>query len=113
MVLAESDLPPEAVLALAKRLEALAGRRPGPRGADRPLDVDLLFHGASRREGAELTLPHPALRGRRFVLAPLADLVPDLPLPPDGATPRELLARLPPGQRAERWTPAGGTPAAQ
>jgi len=93
------------VLALAKRIEALAGRRPGPRGADRPLDIDLLFHGASRRDGAELTLPHPALRRRRFVLAPLADLAPDLPLPPDGATARELLARLAPGQRAERWTP--------
>ena len=107
VALAESDLPPEAVLALGKRLEALAGRRPGPRGADRPLDVDLLFHGTARREDPELTLPHPGLGRRRFVLAPLADLAPDLPLPPDGATPRALLAALPPGQQAARWSPPG------
>ena len=113
VVLAESDLAPEAVLALAKRLEALAGRRPAPRGADRPLDIDLLFHGATCRDGAELTLPHPGLRRRRFVLAPLADLAPDLPLPPDGVTPRALLAALPPGQRAERWPPPGEEPAAR
>lgn len=43
----------------------------------------------------ELTLPHPRLRERRFVLEPLSEIAPDLRVPPDGAMVRELLERLP------------------
>jgi 2-amino-4-hydroxy-6-hydroxymethyldihydropteridine diphosphokinase len=85
------------VLALGKRLELAAGRRRGPRDAPRPLDVDLLLYGARVVAHRELTLPHPRLAARRFVLAPLADLVPELPVPPAGATVGELLAALPAG----------------
>lgn len=78
--------------ALGRRREALpAGAAPGPR----PIDLDLLFVGDERRASSALVLPHPRLRERRFVLAPLADLAPDLPLPPDGATATALLAALP------------------
>jgi 2-amino-4-hydroxy-6-hydroxymethyldihydropteridine diphosphokinase len=87
-------LPPDAVLALAKALELAAGRRRGVRFGPRPLDIDLLVYGDRRSDAAELTLPHPRLRERRFVLAPLAEIAPDLRLPPDGATAAELLARL-------------------
>ncbi len=83
---------PEQLLALGKALEAEAGRERGPRGAPRPLDVDLLFYGEVVRDDPELTLPHPRLRRRAFVLAPLADVAPDLALPPDGATVAEVLA---------------------
>ena len=58
----------------------------------------------------ELVLPHPRLRARRFALAPLAAIAPELPVPPDGASVAELLARLPPGERVERvgtWTGEG------
>lgn len=72
------------------------GRRPSPRHGPREIDVDLLLVGSERRASAELELPHPRLRERRFVLAPLAEIAPDLPLPPDGATPAALLARLGP-----------------
>lgn len=90
-------LPPEAVLAIAKALEMAAGRRPGPRFGPRPLDIDLLLHGSLRSTAEELTLPHPRLGERRFVLAPLAEIAPDLPIPPPlGASPAELLRRLPP-----------------
>ena len=67
----------------------------------RPLDVDLLLYGdlvrsgaATVRRPAELILPHPRMRRRRFVLAPLHDLRPTWRLPPDGAAVRDLLAAL-------------------
>lgn len=88
-------LAPEAVLAIAKALELAAGRRPGPRFAPRPLDIDLLVYGSLRSTAPELALPHPRLAERRFVLAPLAEIAPDLPIPALGASPSELLRRLP------------------
>jgi 2-amino-4-hydroxy-6-hydroxymethyldihydropteridine diphosphokinase len=88
-------LPPEAVLALAKSLELAAGRRRGPRFGPRPLDVDLLLYDGLAVQRPELTLPHPRLAERRFVLLPLAEIAPDLPVPPFGATVQELLDRLP------------------
>lgn len=85
-------LDPEDVLALAKALELGAGRRRGPRFGPRPLDVDLLLHGDRRSDRPELTLPHPRLLERRFVLAPLADLCPELEI--EGRTVREWADRL-------------------
>ena len=79
---------------------------PGERWGPRPLDLDLLLVGDHCQRDDELELPHPRLRERAFVLAPLADLAPELALPPDGRTPRELLARLPPDPSLVRvpWT---------
>lgn len=92
--LAHTAMEPEAILALAKALELAAGRRQGPRFGPRPLDVDLLLWGDRVSAAPELTLPHPRLRERRFVLAPLAEIAPDLPVPPDGETVADLLARV-------------------
>jgi len=86
---------------VAKALERAAGRRPGVRFGPRPLDIDLLLYGGLELATPELTLPHPRLRERRFMLQPLADLAPDLRLPPDGRTVRELLAEVQ-GQAVER-----------
>jgi 2-amino-4-hydroxy-6-hydroxymethyldihydropteridine diphosphokinase len=94
-------LPPEAVLALAKALELAAGRRRAVRFGPRPLDVDLLVYGDLLSDSPELTLPHPRLRERRFVLAPLAEIAPGLLVPPDGASAAELLARLGPAGEAD------------
>lgn len=88
-------LEAEELLAVCKALERLAGRRRGPRFGPRPLDLDLLLWGRRVLRSRALTLPHPRLRRRRFVLAPLADVVPDLQVPPDGATVRSLLESLP------------------
>ena len=60
----------------AKRLEALAGRRPGIRWGARALDVDLLALGNERVRTPWLTVPHPATAGRAFALAPLNDIAP-------------------------------------
>jgi 2-amino-4-hydroxy-6-hydroxymethyldihydropteridine diphosphokinase len=103
--LAFTSLAPEEVLALAKALELAAGRRRGARFGPRPLDIDLLLYGELRSEAPELTLPHPRLRQRRFMLEPLAEIAPDLPVPPDGATVAELLARVKdqPGMERIGW----------
>lgn len=93
-VVGRSRLGAEELLAVTKALERAAGRRPGPRHAARALDVDLLVYGGLTSERPELTLPHPGLRQRRFVLAPLAAIAPDLPIPPDGATVAQLLSRV-------------------
>ncbi len=93
-LLAHTVLRPEDLLALAKALELEAGRRPHPRHGPRPLDVDLLLYDDLVIRHPELTLPHPRLRSRRFYLAPLAELDPELPVPPDGITVGELLRTL-------------------
>lgn len=90
----QTDLGPEVVLALAKALELAAGRRRGPRFGPRPLDIDLLLYGNLQSTAPELTLPHPRLRERRFMLEPLAAIAPGLPVPPDGTPVAELLARV-------------------
>jgi 2-amino-4-hydroxy-6-hydroxymethyldihydropteridine diphosphokinase len=103
-VLVRTALPPDAILAVAKALEHAAGRRrdvSGIRFGPRPLDIDLLLYGDIEIATPELTLPHPRLRERRFMLEPLAALAPDLRVPPDGATVRELLERVL-EQRVER-----------
>ena len=94
VVIGRTDLPPEALLAIAKRLEQLAGRKAGPRDSPRPLDIDLLLYGQLVCDHAELTLPHPRLRERAFVLAPLSEIDPEWRLPPDGMTVIEALADL-------------------
>lgn len=98
------------VLAELQKLERRAGRAGGPPLGPRSLDIDLLFYGDLVMESEtapRLTLPHPRLRQRRFVLAPLCDLRPDLRLPPDGERARDLLATLGDEQRIERLSEAG------
>ncbi|HEX4962944.1 MAG TPA: 2-amino-4-hydroxy-6-hydroxymethyldihydropteridine diphosphokinase [Thermoanaerobaculia bacterium] len=106
---AHTGLAPEAVLALAKALELAAGRRPpgeSRRFGPRPLDVDLLLYGDRQSAAPELTLPHPRLRERRFMLEPLAEIAPDWLVPPEGLPVRELLARLgdSPGVERVAWS---------
>lgn len=95
VALGHGAFAPELLLAGALEVETELGRRRAGRGEPRTIDVDLLLVGDLVRTSTGLTLPHPRMRERRFVLAPLVDLAPDLPLPPDGATARGLLASLP------------------
>lgn len=93
------------ILAFGQELERRAGRHAdgsAPRDAPRPLDVDLLVLGDSVVATPQLTLPHPRLAERGFVLVPLAEVAPDLAVPPSGATVAELLARLGPVAGVER-----------
>lgn len=90
----EARLAPADLLAVAKAVELAAGRRRGERWGPRALDVDLLLYGDLELADPELTLPHPRLRERLFYLAPLAEIAPRQPVPPDGATVAELRDRL-------------------
>jgi 2-amino-4-hydroxy-6-hydroxymethyldihydropteridine diphosphokinase len=70
-------LAPADLLQAVKRIERAAGRRAGRRWGPRPLDIDLLLYDDQRVDTPDLTIPHPRLAERRFVLAPLQDLRPD------------------------------------
>ena len=82
---AETTLPPRELLALLKEIEARLGRQPGPRWGPRPIDLDILLYGDMRVAEPDLTIPHPELWNRDFVLVPLAELQPGLRAP-DGGT---------------------------
>jgi 2-amino-4-hydroxy-6-hydroxymethyldihydropteridine diphosphokinase len=95
-------LEPEPLLDACKAVEAERGRSfDAPRHSPRPLDVDLLLLGDLELRTERLTLPHPEVSSRRFVLVPLLELDPELTLP-DGTRLSDALAALPPGQRVER-----------
>jgi 2-amino-4-hydroxy-6-hydroxymethyldihydropteridine diphosphokinase len=96
-----TELDPEELLDVCKQVEAERGRAPdAPRHGPRPLDVDLLLLGDLELSTDRLTLPHPEVSSRRFVLAPLLELDPQLTLP-DGTKLADALAALGPGQRVE------------
>ena len=97
-----TELEPEELLDLCKRVEVERGRElDAPRHSPRPLDVDLLLLGEVEIEAERLTLPHREVTSRRFVLVPLLELDPDLALP-DGTRLADALAGLGPGQRVVR-----------
>jgi 2-amino-4-hydroxy-6-hydroxymethyldihydropteridine diphosphokinase len=87
---------PESLLARLQSLEREFGRQP-KRVLNEPrlLDLDLVAFGEEQRTTATLTLPHPRAHLRRFVLAPLAEIVPNLVLPGQTLTIQELLEQLP------------------
>jgi 2-amino-4-hydroxy-6-hydroxymethyldihydropteridine diphosphokinase len=95
-------LGPEELLDLCKAIEAEHGRAfGGPRHGPRPIDIDLLLLGDRELTTERLTVPHPQVTSRRFVLAPLLELDPQLRLP-DGTELRAALEALEPRQRVER-----------
>jgi 2-amino-4-hydroxy-6-hydroxymethyldihydropteridine diphosphokinase len=98
-----TGLEPEDLLDVCKAVEAERGRAFDlPRHSPRPLDVDLLLLGDLELSSERLTLPHREVTTRRFVLAPLLELDPELTLP-DGTRLADALAALPEEeQRAER-----------
>ena len=73
-VAAETALDPPSLLRELKAIEHALGRRPGPHWGPRPIDLAILFYGDQHIETAELTVPHPRIAERAFVLAPLSDI---------------------------------------
>ena len=85
----------EALLEALQKIEQVLGReRNHERNVSRAIDLDLLYFGSERRDGAPLQLPHPRMTERKFVLQPLCDIAPDLRLPGQTKNVGELLAQL-------------------
>lgn len=78
VVALDTTLDPLALLAELQRLEHVAGRERPYRNAPRTLDLDLLRHGDASMQTEHLTLPHPRMNDRAFVLRPLAEIAPTL-----------------------------------
>jgi 2-amino-4-hydroxy-6-hydroxymethyldihydropteridine diphosphokinase len=85
-----------------KSIEAALGRTPTVRWGPRIIDLDILLYGDAQLRTETLTIPHPELHRRRFALAPLEDLVPDLQVPGHARTVRQLGVDLSDAHRALR-----------
>jgi 2-amino-4-hydroxy-6-hydroxymethyldihydropteridine diphosphokinase len=98
----ETELGPEELLDVCKAVERELGRAPSQRHGPRPIDVDVLLLADVAWRSERLTLPHPEVTRRRFVLEPLLELDAGLTLP-DGAPLSEAAERV----ADQRVTPAG------
>jgi 2-amino-4-hydroxy-6-hydroxymethyldihydropteridine diphosphokinase len=97
-------LPRQLLHALQGIERRLGSRKLIPRGP-RIIDLDILLYGTNIVRTAEMEVPHPRMTGRRFVLAPLAELAPGLHHPALGATIAELLAATQDNSSVRRWQP--------
>lgn len=102
VALVATTLSPNALLARLHSIERRQRRRRDagtPRNAPRTLDLDLLLYGARRIGSSQLTVPHPRMHERAFVLKPLIDIAPTVTIPGRG-----LARRFLPGVRGQRIT---------
>lgn len=98
----ETEKMPRQLLAAILDIEKGLGRRRVQKKGPRTLDIDILFFGNSTVKTKGLTIPHPAMQERRFVLEPLAEIAPEMRHPILKHTVRELKDALPPGQTVRR-----------
>lgn len=90
----DTTLAPETLLDTLQGIEQQHGRERSVRWGARTLDLDILLFGAETIDTPRLSVPHPRMAERNFVLAPLAEIAPELTLP-DGRSLQALLARCP------------------
>jgi 2-amino-4-hydroxy-6-hydroxymethyldihydropteridine diphosphokinase len=86
----DTELTPRALLARLNAIERRQHRKRGRRNAARTLDLDLLLFGRRRLHVARLTLPHPRMHARAFVLRPLIDVAPAVTIPGHGLARQRL-----------------------
>ncbi|HEX8986515.1 MAG TPA: 2-amino-4-hydroxy-6-hydroxymethyldihydropteridine diphosphokinase [Rhodocyclaceae bacterium] len=103
VVALDTRLAPNSLLNELFEIEQEFGRQRSVRNAPRTLDLDLLLHDEAVLDTPQLTLPHPRMHERAFVLAPLAEIAPDLAVPGRGKV-ADLLAACT-GQRIEKIVP--------
>jgi len=96
----DTALSPEELLRELQAIETRHGRRRSFPDAPRTLDLDLLLYGEEVRDSAQLTVPHPRMHERAFVLKPLLELAPEISIP--GRGPAEALLAACTGQHVEK-----------
>jgi 2-amino-4-hydroxy-6-hydroxymethyldihydropteridine diphosphokinase len=98
----EMEATPAQLMSDLLRVEQDMGRKRITEKGPRSIDLDILLFGDAVVNTPELTIPHPAMAQRRFVLQPLAEIAPEVRHPTLNKTVRLLLAELPEGQRVEK-----------
>lgn len=98
----DTEKMPRQLLAGVLNLEQEMGRQRKQKNGPRIIDIDILLFGTSIIDTHGLTIPHPRLHERRFVLEPLVEIAPDIRHPVFKRTARELRDALPPGQTVRR-----------
>ena len=106
----ETSLAPEALLDLCHRVEDSRGRTRDTFRGPRTLDLDILLHGETVCVSPRLTIPHADLHRRRFVLAPLVEVAPEIRHPSLGTSVRDLYhrcldsSRVQPAELSRAWS---------
>jgi len=101
----ETATQPAQLMAELLRIEHEMGRQRVLKKGPRSIDIDILLFGDDVVNTPELTIPHPEMTRRRFVLKPLAEIAPELRHPVSQKTVTQLLAELPAGQRVRKYEP--------
>lgn len=100
----ETSVVPERLMTLLLDIEREMGRRRTHEKGPRTIDIDILLFGDKILDSPELTIPHPAMHRRRFVLEPLAEIAPEVSHPVLKRAVRGLLDVLPAGQQVRKRT---------
>jgi 2-amino-4-hydroxy-6-hydroxymethyldihydropteridine diphosphokinase len=98
-----TNITPSQMLARMIRIEYLLGRRHKFQQAPRTADIDILLYGDKTQENKTLTIPHPRLHLRNFVLVPMAEIAPHVVHPIFNSTIQELLDASPDKSNVQRW----------
>lgn len=99
----ETKLSPRALIQVCKRIEKTLGRVKTFRFGPRIIDIDILIYNRIKMSSKELTLPHPRLELRNFVLTPFAEIAPRIKHPVKGKTINQLLRRSPDKLKVEKY----------